>query len=69
MKTIEQPGGIQVFISVHESECYENLLERKCKDDLNERDLILIQNLVNKNVVKKIVENNKVFYERMKGSL
>jgi hypothetical protein len=25
--------------------------------------------LVNKNVVKKIVENNKVFYERMKGSL
>ena len=69
MKTIEQPGGIPVFISVHERQCYENLLERKCKDDLNERDLYLIQSLVNKNVVKKIVENNKVFYERMKGSL
>ena len=69
MKTIEQPGGIPVFISVQENQCYENLLERKCKNDLNERDLYLIQSLVNKNVVKKIVENNKVFYERMKGSL
>ena len=48
---------------------YENLLERTCKDDLSEREVYLIQSLVNKNIVKKIVENNKVYYERMKGSL
>ena len=69
MKSIETPGGIPTFMSLHESEMYENLLERTCKDDLSEREVYLIQSLVNKNIVKKIVENNKVYYERMKGSL
>lgn len=69
MKSIETPGGIPTFISLHECEMYENLLERTCKDDLSERQVYLIQSLVNKNIVKKIVENNKVYYERMKGSL
>jgi len=36
---------------------------------LSEREVYLIQSLVNKNIVKKIVENNKVYYERMRGSL
>ena len=31
MKTVEQPGGIPVFISVQENQCYENLLERNVK--------------------------------------
>ena len=69
MKSIETPGGIPTFISLHECEMYENLLERTCKDDLSEREVYLIQSLVNKNIVKKIVENNKVYYERMRGSL
>ena len=69
MKSIETPGGIPTFISLHECTMYENLLERTCKDDLSEREVYLIQSLVNKNIVKKIVENNKVYYERMKGSL
>ena len=69
MKSIETPGGIPTFISLHECAMYENLLERTCKDDLSEREVYLIQSLVNKNIVKKIVENNKVYYERVKGSL
>jgi hypothetical protein len=69
MKSIETPGGIPTFMSLHECEMYENLLERTCKDDLSEREVYLIQSLVNKNIVKKIVENNKVYYERMRGSL
>jgi hypothetical protein len=69
MKTIETPGGIPTFLSLRENEMYENLLERICKTDLSERDNYLIQSLVNKNIVRKIVENNKVYYERMKGSL
>jgi hypothetical protein len=69
MKSIETPGGIPTFLSLHECEMYENLLERTCKEDLSEREVYLIQNLVNKNIVKKIVENNKVYFERMKGSL
>ena len=35
---------------------YIEKIPNKCKDDLNERDLYLIQNLVNKNVVKKQAE-------------
>ena len=69
MKSIETPGGIPTFMSLHECEMYENLLERTRKDDLSEREVYLIQSLVNKNIVKKIVENNKVYYERMRGSL
>jgi|TARA_B110000908_G_C10247835_1_gene449889 hypothetical protein len=69
MKTIETPGGIPTFLSLKENEMYENLLERTCKTDLSEREIYLIQSLINKNIVKKIVENNKVYYERMKGSL
>ena len=69
MKTIETAGGIPTFLSLKENEMYENLLERTCKTDLSEREIYLIQSLINKNIVKKIVENNKVYYERMKGSL
>ena len=69
MRSIETPGGIPTFLSLHECKMYENLLERTCKDDLSEREVYLIQNLVNKNIVKKIVENNKVYFERMKGSI
>ena len=69
MKTIETPGGIPTCLSLPECEMYENLLERTCKEDLSERENYLIQSLVNKNIVKKIVENNKVYFERMKGSL
>lgn len=69
MKMIETPGGIPTFLTMHECEVYENLLERTCKDDLNEREIELLKNLVNKNVVKRVIENKKTYFERKKGSL
>jgi len=69
MKMIETPGGIATFLSIDECGVYENLLERTCKDDLNEREIELLRGLVNKNVVKRVIENNKTYFERKKGSL
>ena len=57
MKTIEQPGGIPVFISFQENRCYENLLERKCKDDLNERDLLTELRKLREKVENSFVDN------------
>ena len=54
--------------SIDECGVYENLLERTCKDDLNEREIELLKSLVNKNVVKRVTENKKTYYERKKGS-
>lgn len=69
MKTINAPSGIPVFVTLHENRVYEDLVEQKCRDDLSERDVYLLQSLVNKNLVKRIVENKKVYYRRAKGSL
>lgn len=69
MKTVEAPGGIPTFLSLHENKMYEKLTQTVCKDDLSEREVYLLQSLVNKNLVKRIVENKKVYYRRTKGSL
>ncbi len=69
MRMIETPGGITTFLSMDECGVYENLLERTCKDELNEREIELLKSLVNKNVVKRVIENKKTYYERKKGSL
>lgn len=69
MKTVEAPGGIPTFINLHENRVYQRLENTVCKDDLSEREIHLIQSLVNKNLVKKIVENKKVYYRKTKGSL
>ena len=61
------PGGIPTFISLHENEVYENLMEKTCKDDLNERDAYIMQNLVNKGLVKRVIENKKVYFMRRSG--
>ena len=64
MRTLLAPGGIPTFVSKRESAAYDKLQERCSKDSLSEREVYLMQNLVNKNLVKKIVENKKVYYER-----
>lgn len=67
MKSLMAPGGIPTFISLHENEVYENLMEKTCKDDLNERDAYIMQNLVNKGLVKRVIENKKVYFMRRSG--
>lgn len=69
MKMIETPGGIPTFLTLHETEVYENLVERVCKTDLDEREIHLMQGLVNKNLARRVIENNKVYFERVRGSL
>lgn len=69
MKTIRDPGGMPTFVTIHENRVYEDLVEQVCRDDLSERQIYLLQSLVNKNLVKRIVENKKVYYRRAKGSL
>jgi predicted transcriptional regulator len=69
MKTIYAPGGLPTFVTLHENRVYEDLVEQVCRDDLSEREIYLLQSLVNKNLVKRIVENKKVYYRRTKGSM
>lgn len=69
MKIIDAPGGIPTFVSLHECNLYEKITERLCKDDLNEREIYLIQSLVSKNLIKRVIENKKTYYQRTKGSL
>ena len=69
MRSIAAPGGIPTFVTMHENKMYENLTDAVCKDDLSEREIYLLQSLVSKNLVKRIVENKKVYYRRTKGSL
>ena len=68
MKNLIAPGGIPIFVSLHENEVYENLLEKTCRDDLNERDAHLMQSLVNKGLVKRVIENKKVYFMRRSGN-
>lgn len=67
MRTLLAPGGIPTFVSKKEHKVYEDLVERRCKDDLSERDVYLLQGLINKNLVKKIVEDKKVYFERARN--
>jgi predicted transcriptional regulator len=69
MRSITAPGGIPTFVTMHENQMYENLMDQVCKDELSEREIYLLQSLVSKNLVKRIVENKKVYYRRTKGSL
>ena len=69
MKNLIAPGGIPTFVSLHENEVYENLLEKTCKHHLNERDTHLMQSLVNKGlvnkrIIKRVIENKKVYFMR-----
>jgi len=68
MKSILAAGGIPTFISLHESEVYENLINKICKDELNERDAYIMQGLVNKGLVKRVIENKKVYFMRRSGN-
>jgi len=63
MRTVLAPGGIHTFVNKYEHTLYETLDTRICKDDLSLRDAYLMQSLVNKNLVKKIVEGKKVYYQ------
>ena len=67
MRTIIAPGGLPTFVSKREGAAYDKLDCRCSKEDLNERELYLIQSLVSKNLVKKIVEDKKVYFERMRS--
>ena len=67
MKNLMAPGCIPTCVSLHENEVYENLMDKACKDELNDRDAYLMQNLVNKGLVKRVIENKKVYFMRRSG--
>jgi predicted transcriptional regulator len=67
MRTVVAPGGIPTFVNRHEGKVYESVTDRVCKDDLSERDVYLMQSLVNKNLVKKIIEGKKVYYQKARS--
>jgi hypothetical protein len=68
MRSILGPGGIPTFVNKLENKVYEHMMEeRVCKDDLSERDVYLMQSLVNKNLVNKMVEGKKVYYKQARS--
>lgn len=69
MKTIEMPGGIQMFINSLENKIYECIIEDTCKDTLSERDAYIAEQLVGKGVLKRVTKENKTYYQRTRGSI
>lgn len=69
MKTVETPGGIPVFISTYESQVYESITDEVAKSSLSERDAHIAQQLVEKNILKRVIRDGKTYYKRNKGSL
>lgn len=67
MRSVIGPGGIPTFVSKLENKIYESISETVCKEDLSERDADIMQNLVNKNLVKKVVEGKKVYYKKARS--
>jgi hypothetical protein len=68
MRTIEIPGGLNVFISNLENKVYERLSEEVCKEDLNERDAYIAQNLVNKGVCSRLKKEGKIYFKKSQAS-
>jgi hypothetical protein len=70
MKTIELPGGIPVFLSNLENKVYECMTEEfTCKEDLSERDVEIVQSLVNKGVCTRTQKDGKTYFSKTRGSL
>ena len=67
MRSILGPGGIPTFVNKLENKVYESITETVSKEELSERDAYLMQSLVNKNLVKKIVEGKKVYYKKTRS--
>lgn len=67
MRSIIAPGGIPTFVNKLEHKIYESITETVSKEDLSERDVNLMQSLVNKNLVKKVVEGKKVYYTKTRS--
>lgn len=69
MRAVETPGGIPVFLSNLENKVYESINEEVCKEDLSERNVYVIQNLVNKGLCKRLQREGKTYFSKAKGSL
>ena len=67
MRSILGPGGIPTFVNKLENKVYESITETVSKEDLSERDVNLMQCLVNKNLIKKVVEGKKVYYKKTRS--
>ena len=67
MRSVLAPGGIPTCVNKIEHKVYESSTETVSKEDLSERDAYLMQSLVNKNLVKKVVEGKKVYYTKTRS--
>jgi|TARA_B110000503_G_scaffold77595_1_gene119510 hypothetical protein len=60
MKINELITSFEIFITNEEREIYETIDERTALSKFNEREQVIIQNLVRKSLVSKVVANGQV---------
>ena len=60
MKVNELINSFEIFITNEERSIYENMNERAALVQFNEREQFIIQNLIRKSLVSKVISNGKV---------
>lgn len=60
MKINELLKSFEIYITNEEREIYENIRERTALSQFNEREQFIIQNLIRKSLVSKVVTNGQV---------
>jgi hypothetical protein len=69
VRTIETPGGIPVIVSGVEYALYKKIERKIKKDDLTDREVYIAQQLIDKNILRKKVQNKQTYYIRKRGSI
>lgn len=60
MKINELISSFEIFITNEERAIYETLDERTAMSKFNEREQVIIQNLIRKSLISKVVANGNV---------
>lgn len=60
MKVNELINSFEIFITNEERSIYENMNERAALVQFNEREQFIIQNLIRKSLVSKVISNGQV---------
>lgn len=60
MKINELISSFEIFITNEERAIYETIDERTALSKFNEREQVIIQNLIRKSLVSKVVANGQV---------
>jgi hypothetical protein len=60
MKVNELINSFEIFITNEERSIYKNMNERAALVQFNEREQFIIQNLIRKSLVSKVISNGQV---------